>query len=250
MSELFPTKTLAIEVVSCTDESRMWEFNYWHDRSLLPALRNIRGIVDVYRYRDMLIDWGDHADRWSAPKGAPTRYLNVYRINSGDPWGLMQEVKEHNKKKAEQDKIGFLKAFELTVWNFVFHRRSVRPPLRPETHLPDGMPEAFLLVTNSSVPGKEVEHDDWWLYTHSHDLMEIPGYVQCSRYRTLNPHPGENEANALNVYEIDSDDVRAVCMKNFDDDGKVRRPQGRYAGFTKRGPNSYARGVYEHWDLM
>ena len=83
--------------------------------------------------------------------------------------------------------------------------------------------------------------------------MEIPGYVQCSRFRTLNPHPPENEANTLNIYEIDADDVRAVCMNNFDGDRSVRRPQGRFSGFAMRGansPNTYARGVYEHWDPM
>jgi hypothetical protein len=250
MSELFPTKTLAVEVVSCTNDARIWEFNYWHDKVLLPALRSIRGVVGVYRYRDMLLDWGDHAANWSAPAGAPTRYLNLYRLNSPDPWALMQQIKEHNRKKAEADGIDFLKVFELTVWDFLYHRRTVRPLLRPETNLPDGMPEAFLLVTNSSVPGKEIDHDEWWLNTHSHDLMEIPGYVQCSRYRTLNRSPAENEANTLNIYEIDTDDVRATCMKNFEDDRKVRRPQGRFSGFTKRGPNTYARGVYEHWDPM
>ena len=253
MSEQFPTKTIAIEVVSCTDEARIWEFNYWHDKTLVPALRNIRGVVGVSRYRDMLLDFGDFAAKCGPPKNAPTRYLNLYRLNSPDPWALMQQIKEHNRKKAEEDGIGFLKFFELTVWDFRLYRRSVRPLLRPETHLPDGMPEAFLLVTNSSIAGKELEHDDWWLNTHAHDLMEIPGYVQCSRYRSLNPSPAETEATTLNVYEIDSDTPRVTLMKNFEDDRNLRRPTGRTSGFARRGPNApstYARGVYEHWDPM
>jgi hypothetical protein len=250
MSEMFPTKTIAIEVVSCTDNTKTWQFNFWHDRTLLPALRNIRGVANVYRYRDMLLDWAEHSPKWNAPPGAPTRYLNFYRLNTRDPWALMQEVREHNKKKAEEDHIDALKWFEITVWDFCSYRRTQRPLLRPETHLPDGMPEAFLLVTNSSVPGKEIEHDDWWLNTHAHDLMEIPGYVQCSRYRNLNPQPPETEANTLNIYEIEADDVRSVCMNNFEGDREIRRPQGRFSGFTKRGTDTYARGVYQHWDPM
>ena len=249
MSELFPTKNIAIEVVGCTDPTKIWAFNYWHDKVLIPELKKIRGIPNVYRYRDTLIDWGEHNANWSTPAGAPTRYLNVYRIDWPDPWAIMQQVKEFNAKKAKEDKIDFLQVFELTVWDFCYYHRSIRPQLR-ETHLPDGMPEAVLLVTNSSVVGKEIDHDDWWLNTHSHDLMEIPGYVQCSRFHNLNPNRPENEANTLNVYEIDTDDVRASCMKNFTEDRSVRQPQGRFSGFTHRGPNTYCRGVYEHWDPM
>ncbi|MFC2072645.1 hypothetical protein ACFLUU_08130 [Chloroflexota bacterium] len=250
MSELFPTKTIAIEVVGCTDDAKIWEFNYWFDKVRIPEISKIRGIVGIHRYRDMLLDFGDYTPNWSAPKGAPVRHLNLYRINSPDPWGLMQEIKKDNERRAEEDEINFLKVSELTVWEFILYRRTVQPLVRPETHLPDGMPEAFLLVNNSSVPGKELEHDDWWLNTHAHDLMEIPGYVQCSRYRSLNPKPDDNEATTCNIYEIDLDDVRTSVMKNFVDDSNVRRPQGRTSGFTKRGPTTYARGVYQHWDLM
>ncbi len=56
MSELFPTRTIAVEVVSCTNDSRMWEFNYWHDKALIPALRKIRGVAGVYRYHGLDVD--------------------------------------------------------------------------------------------------------------------------------------------------------------------------------------------------
>lgn len=253
MSELFPTKTIAVEVLSCTDASRESEFNWWYDKVHIPDLRQNPGIVNVYRYRDMLPNLGELAASFMAPEGEPVRYLTLYRINSDDPWGLMQKIKEDDKKRAAKGRmIDCLKTYEVTVWDFVAYRRTVSPLQRPETRLPDGMPEALLLVFVSADPGRKFEYDDWWLFTHAHDLLETPGVVQCQRYWSLNPRPAENEANGLHIYEIDSDDAVAVVRRILEDDRDIRRPQGRFLSGTRRArrPQSYGNGLYQHWDLM
>ncbi|MBI4288262.1 MAG: hypothetical protein HY671_07545 [Chloroflexi bacterium] len=252
MSEMFPARTIAVEVIACTDETRMWEFNHWYDKVHVPELRNIPGILSVSRYRDMVPDFGELAASFMAPAGQPVRHLTVYRINWPDPWGLLQKVKEDDAKRAREGKmVDCLKSHELSVWDFVAYRSSVQPPQRPETKLPDGMPEAMLMVYTVTQPGKELDHDDWWLNTHAHDLLETPGLVQCSRFRNLNPKPAENEATRLNLYEIDSDDPVAVCKRIFSDDRTVRRPSGRMTPSTfSHQAESYARGLYQHWDLM
>ena len=252
MSEMFPSRTIAIEVIGCTDESRMWEFNWWYDRVHIPELRKTPGIVNISRYRDMIPDFGEMGAAFKAPAGQPVRHLTMYRINWPDPWGLMQKIKEDDKQRAKKGKmINCLKSYEVSVWDFIGYRRSVQPLQRPETRLPDGMPEAILLVFNISNPGRELEHDDWWQNTHAHDLLETPGIVQCSRFKNLNPKPADNEATKLNFYEIDSDDPVAVCKRIFSDDKNVRRPQGRMSPSTlSRQAENYTRGLYQHWDLM
>jgi hypothetical protein len=250
MSELFPTKTIAIEVLSCTDPSRESEFNRWYDKFHIPDLRETPGIKGVYRYRDMQPSFGELAVPYKNPAGDLVRYLTVYRIDSDDPWGLMQKVKEDDRRGTWKGKmIDCLQSYEVTVWDFVAYRRTVSPLQRPETRLPDGMPEAILLIFVTTDPTKMFEHNDWWVFTHAHDLLETPGMVQCHRYKTLNPKPAEGEATNLHIYEIDSDNPVAVLQRVVEDDRDIRKPQGRFISGGGRA-KSYGRGLYLHWDLM
>jgi hypothetical protein len=250
MSELFPARSIAIEVLGCTDPSREGEFNRWYDKVHVPELRSFPGIVDVCRYRDMQPDLGDLGARWTAPAGKPVRYLTLYRINDPEPWGVMQRLKECDRQKAAAGRaIDCLETYEVSVWDFVAFRRTLLPPARPETRLPDGMPEVLLLVFGGFDPAHKWEHDDWWLRTHSHDLLETPGMVQCHRYVTLNPSLAETEPNVLNLYEFDLDNPAAAFLKILQDDKNVRRVQGRFSSHSKS-VKSYGSGLYQHWDLM
>jgi hypothetical protein len=111
------------------------------------------------------------------------------------------------------------------------------------------MPEAILLVFTTLDPAKRREHNDWWLYAHAHDLLETPGMVQCQRYRTLDPDPADDDSNSMNIYEFDTDDPAAAFRRILEEDAGVRRPQGRFSQFSRRG-KAHASGLYQHWDLM
>lgn len=263
MSELFPAKTIGIEVLTCTDPSREAEFNRWYDKVHIPVLRATPGIQSVHRYRDLQpenrLEFGDLLSTWAWPKEhGGNRYLTLYRIYSDDPWGLMQKVKKNDKKRAEQGKmIDCMKTWEVIVWGFYAYRKTVLPPerqQRPSTNLPDGMPEALLLVPTRTVndPTSREAQDDWWLYTHSHDLCEYPGLVQAQRYHNLNPKPAEDEALSVNIYELDHDDLVALLAQICKDDRGIRRPQGRFLPGPPGSSRvvSYARGLYQHWDIM
>jgi hypothetical protein len=239
MSELFPTKTIALEYVSCTEQSREYEFNWWYDKVYIPDLLQTPGIAAVYRYRNVASELGE----------GQVRYLTLFRIVSNDAWSLMQRViQEDDKKRAEQGRmIDCIKINWVTVWDFLAYRRSVSPLLRPETRLPDGMPEAMLVVpTICTDPTREEEFNEWYLGTHFHDLLETPGVVQAHRYRTLNPKPKEGEPQYLALYEIDSDDPAAVVLQMREDDKNIRRPQGRMINCVRL---SYGVGTYQHIDL-
>ena len=239
MSELLPTRTVALEYVDCTDPTREYEFNRWYNKVHVPDLEMTRGIVSVYRYRNVATELRE----------GQARYLTIYRINSDDPWGLMQELSlEGNKKMAEQGRmIDYKKTHLMTVWEFLVFRRTVSPRQHPEPHLPDGMPEAiFVVPTSCTDPARQDEFYDWYLYTHFHDLLETPGLVQAHRYRTLDPHPEAVDARYLALYEIDSDDPAAVVRQILEDDRNIRIPQGRMINCIRAG---YGFGTYRHIDI-
>jgi hypothetical protein len=239
MSELLPIKTVALEYVDCTDDSREYEFNRWYNRVHVPDLVHTPGVLGVHRYRNEATDPGE----------GQTRYLTVYHINSDDPWGLMQKVtqQDHRRRADEGRMIDCFASRIVTVWDFLAYRRTVSPLLRPETHLPDGMPEAMLVVpTVCSDASREEEFYDWYLYTHFHDLLETPGFVQAHRYRSLNPAPREGEARYLALYEIDSDDPAGAVRRIGEGDTSTLGAQGRMIDCI-RAPQGM--GTYKHIDL-
>jgi hypothetical protein len=238
MSELFPTKSIALEYVDCTDQTREYEFNRWYHKIHVPDLMKTLGIVNVYRYRNIAKELRE----------GQARYLTLYRINSDNPWGLMQKIQEDNRRRAEEGRmIDCFTSHQVTVWDFLVFRRTVSPLQLPATHLPDGMPEAMLVVpTICTDPARKDEFNNWYLYTHFHDLLETPGLVQAHRYQNLNPEPKEDEARYLALYEIDSDDPAAVVRKILEDDRNVRIPQGRMINCIRA---VYGFGTYQHIDF-
>src|ERR1035441_3322623 len=107
---------------------------------------------------------------WATTEGCWRLTTGSKRAHRGD--------KENDTKQAAAGRaIDCMKSFEVSVWDFVACRHSLLPPLR-HTRLPDGMPEAMLLLFGGHDPARKVEHDDWWLYTHAHDLLETPARLQ------------------------------------------------------------------------
>jgi hypothetical protein len=248
---LFPAKSIAIEVVGCSDPSKIRLFNRWHDQAYLPVLKATPGIVDVYRYLDLDPDLGELAGARFAPAPkSPTRYLNLYRIDASDPWAVMQQVaRDREARRTAGSLPEYFVVGEITVWDFVSMRQSIAPETANPTRLPDGMPEVVLLVFSGADPAREAEHNDWWLYAHSRDLLETPGMTQCERYRNLNPTRAEDEAPFMNIYEFDTGDPTGALKTILDDDEKVRKPQGRFSPFN-RPCRQHASGLYRHWDVM
>ena len=238
MSELFPTRTIAIEYLSCTDESRTYEFNKWYRTIHIPDLLQTPGMLNVTRYRNMAE---------TLKEGLP-RYTTIYRLDSNQPWSVMQKVIQDNKERAEQGRmIDCLKSYQIGVWDFSAMRTSIRPQQGPATRLPDGMPEALLVIpTTCTDPAREKEFNDWYLNIHFHDLLETPGLVQAHLWRSLNPKPDEREARYMALYEIDAEDPPAIVRHILSVDQTKRGPQGRMIDCIKL---RYASGTYEHIDL-
>jgi len=230
MSEMFPAGTIAIEYFSCTDASRLYEFNRWFNTVRIPQLLQIPGIISVTRYRNM-----QHHLSENQPQ-----FMAVYRLDSDNPRQLMQNV-------AQGQTIDCLHSYRTGVWDFIAMRTSVKPPLRPPSRLPDGMPDVLLVVpTSCTDPARLTEFNQWYLFTHFHDILETPGLVQASRYRSLNPNPESHEAAFLALYEIESDDPAAVVRQIQTDDSEKRIPQGRMIDCIRL---QFGSGTFEHVDL-
>ncbi len=236
MSELFPARTIALEYVDCTDAQREYRFNHWYNTVHLPKLRQIPGVKNVYRYRNMAKELRE----------GQSGYLNIYRLLSEDPRSVVAQIQERQQRMVNNHEVIDCCKFNLlTLWDFLTFRHRVLPHTVHQL-LPDGMPEAMLVVPSVCTdPDRDAEFNEWYLYTHHHDLLETPGLVQAHRYR----NSGENheiEGKYLALYEIDDADPAAVVKKILEDDRSIRIPQGRMIDCIRA---TYGFGTYRHIDI-
>lgn len=249
MSELFPVRTMALEVFHCTDEKRMSEFNVWYDKTCIPAYRQIPGVVSVHRYIARDFDYGEVTPGFfKAFWEKPVRMMTMFRINADDPQAVCEAIKAKDEELVHE----CIERLEFKLLDFYAVRRRIGTLERyPETNLPDGMPNMFLMIPNMNYPKDREALDDWWLYTHAHDLMEYPGYVECSRYHNISADYTVGDPLAINFYEIDSDDPVGLQIKNITEDGG-RAKEGRIWGHFENPPAHPTNliGIFEHWDIM
>lgn len=230
MSELFPARTIALEYISINDIWSESEFLRWYQTIYLSGYLKTDGIAAVTLYRNL---------KENLKEDQP-RYLAIYRLDTVDPRAMAGSITQ----KLLSDG---LKSLQLGVWDFLALRTSIREPLRTPSRLPDGMPEALLVVpTICTDPARENEFNDWYLYTHFHDILETPGLVQASRYRNLKVEPRADEAKYLALYEIDADDPAAVVRQIEQDDRAIRIPQGRMIDCIRL---AWGSGAFKHVDL-
>jgi len=237
MSELFPTKTIALEYLHCTDASREYEFNHWCNRVYLPNNLSTPGVVNIYRYRNVAKELRD----------GQARYLNIYRIISCDPLSVALAIKGKSRQLGVNAQIPeYYRFYFLTAWDFLTYRHTVANP-QPYKQLPDGMPEAMLVVPSICTDlNREADFNEWYLYTHHHDLLETPGLVQTHRYVNVDPNYTQEEGKYLALYEIDAEDPAEVVRKILEDDRNVRIPQGRMINCIRA---TYGFGTYQHIDI-
>ena len=230
MSELFPARTIALEYISINDALLESEFLRWYQAIHFSEWLKTDGIAAVTLYRNL---------KENLKEDQP-RYLAVYRLDTDDPRAVVSTITQ----KLLSDG---LKSLQLGIWDFLALRTSIREPLRPPSRLPDGMPEALLVVpTICADPAREKEFNDWYLYTHFHDILTTPGLIQAYRYRNLKAQPRTDEAKYLALYEIDADDPAAVVRQIEHDDRTIRIPQGRMIDCIRL---VWGSGAFKHVDL-
>jgi hypothetical protein len=229
MSELFPARTIALEYLSLDGVSES-EFLQWYRTIRLSELLKTDGIDAVTLYRNLKENLKD---------GQP-RYLAIYRLDVDDPRAVINTITQKPLPAGA-------KSLHIGVWDFLALRTSVREPQRLKAGLQDGMPHALLAVpTICTDPSREKEFNNWYLYTHFHDILTTPGLTQAHRYRNLNPQPEADEATYLALYEIDAQDPAAVVRQIEQDDRTIRIPQGRMIDCIRLARGS---GAFQHVTL-
>ncbi|MGQ9572870.1 MAG: DUF4286 family protein [Dehalococcoidia bacterium] len=63
-----------------------------------------------------------------------------------------------------------------------------------------------LVFTNCADPAREEEFNQWYNNTHVPDVLEVPGFVACTRYEVIG-NLGPGQGKFLAVYEVESDDI-------------------------------------------
>lgn len=75
------------------------------------------------------------------------------------------------------------------------------------------MPKAVMVVwSDPSDPAREDEFNAWYDSTHVPDVLKIPGFVACTRFRVSDTQfgPTETPGSYVAYYEIDTDDLAGV----------------------------------------
>lgn len=66
-----------------------------------------------------------------------------------------------------------------------------------------------LQVASKALPGREEEYDRWYDEIHVHDVLGVPGFLACQRYRRFTP--GNEEATDFVAnYEVETDNPGAL----------------------------------------
>jgi len=245
MSECFPTKTIALEYISCADPSQEDAFNDWYNQVYIPAQQNNTEIRTISRYRsisDTLINVDQYQFMANKLQNDSTQYLTLYGLSPTLSWDHTQ----HTFRASEEFHalLNWADIHVVTVWDFLAYRRTILPSHHPETHLPDGMPETIMVMpTFCRDISRESEFNDWYFNTHFHDLLKTPGVLQASRFNNCNPNIDVGDPQYLAIYEMVSDDIPSVIQQIFLDDQHVRKPQGRMINCIGI---SYGTGIYKH----
>lgn len=75
------------------------------------------------------------------------------------------------------------------------------------------MPKALMAVwSDPSDPAKEAEYNAWYASTHIPDVLKIPGFVACTRYKVAEAQfgPVETPGSYVALYELDVADLATV----------------------------------------
>ena len=62
-----------------------------------------------------------------------------------------------------------------------------------------------LVVLTNAAKGRDEEFNAWYDKTHVKDVLAIPGFTGCQRYK-LNPASGQTNWGYLALYDVETDD--------------------------------------------
>jgi len=110
-------------------------------------------------------------------------------------------------------------------------RTNIRVPTCRITVREDIMEKWIMLVyTNCTDPSREKEFNDWYDNTHVADVLEVPGFLNATRY--ANNNPSEGTGRFLAIYEIETEDI-GKTMAALQENRRKWTEQGRMSGLAQ-----------------
>jgi len=88
----------------------------------------------------------------------------------------------------------------------------------------------MLVYTNCTDPSREREFNDWYDNTHVPDVLEIPGFLNATRY--VNNNPSEGTGRFLAIYEIETEDI-GKTVAALQENRRRWTEQGRMSGLAQ-----------------
>ena len=75
------------------------------------------------------------------------------------------------------------------------------------------MPKAIMVVwSDPSDPAREDEYNKWYDSTHGPDVLQVPGFVACTRYKVSDAQfgPVDTPGSYVAYYEVETDDLTSI----------------------------------------
>ena len=76
-----------------------------------------------------------------------------------------------------------------------------------------------LVVMTGPKPGRDKEYNDWYNNQHLADVVAVPGFRSAQRFKLTDAMGAEHRNAYMAIYEIDSDDPKAVLAEMFSRSG-------------------------------
>ena len=67
-----------------------------------------------------------------------------------------------------------------------------------------------LLVLSNPREARDQEYNDWYTKRHLAEVVSVPGFVSAQRFKLTDPMGYPHDHRYLAIYEIESDDPKAV----------------------------------------
>lgn len=208
---------------NCTDPDRESAFNPWYDETLIPTILAVPGIRGAWRYVS------------THQRAGEAKYVALYDIDE-DIRQVMRDLRANREQVGQEGKwidcidIPFVSTFRCTHTTVASGQQAPSPSARVD------MPRAILFVLSRCTDSaREAEFNRWYNDVHIPDIFESPGILSCFRYE--NTHRKEGEPHYLALYELASNDTKAI-MDGLNAVMTAKRRQGRIVDTYQRWLNN------------
>jgi hypothetical protein len=86
------------------------------------------------------------------------------------------------------------------------------------------MPKYRLVMLSQALPGRDEDYERWYDETHIPDMLQVPGFTACQRFRIVKNVLGETTYPYCTIYEMEADSADAALGAMFGamQSGKMR----------------------------